>query len=278
MNTFLEIMLAPFIACLILTGMHSYLGLHVLTRGVIFVDLALAQLAALGITVAALFGYSLHSTQSYWFSLAFTIAGATLFASTRLHHSRIPPEAFIGIMYAVASAASMLVLHRVAEGGEELKSLLVGHLLFISWEEIIEIGVIYGLLGIFHYAFYDRFILVSENLPDARQKGVNVWGLDFLFYASFGVVVTSSVELAGILLVFSFLIVPAVCGALLSERNSARLLIGWVTAFIVTSIGLYVSYQWDLPTGATIVCAFGAVLFILIVMRFLFRILLSSTQ
>jgi len=257
MIDFFELMLAPFVACVILTGIHVYLGLHVIERGVIFVDLALAQLAAFGATVGFLFGWALHSQESYISSLIFTLIGAGIFALTRFRKQIIPQEALIGIVYAVASAASILVLSSSADGGEEFKNLLVGHLLFVEWAEIIRVGVIYSLIGVAYWIFREPLLLISKNPEQAFDSGKNVRFWDFFFYGTFGVIVTSSTELAGVLLVFSFLVVPAVCGVLLSDSVKARLLIGWSCGALTSIIGLVLSYSFDLPTGATIVCAFG---------------------
>ncbi len=267
MTDFISLMTRPFVACLILTGMHAYLGLHVIKREVIFVDLALAQIAALGATVGIFFGWSLHSTQSYFCSLSFTLVGAAIFALTRLRRPLVPQEALIGIAYAVAAAASIIVLSRSAEGGEELKSLLVGHLLFVDWPEILKILGLYAGIGILHWFFRVPLLLISSDPEQAFNSGVSVRLWDFFFYGTFGIIVTSSTELAGVLLVFSFLIVPAVCGALLSSTTKNRLIIGWICGVVTSVSGLSLSYFLDLPTGAAIVCAFAVTLLLCAALR-----------
>jgi len=257
MGEFWLLMLKPFVACLILTGIHAYLGLHVIERGVIFVDLALAQVAAFGATVGFLWGFGLHSTAGYFVSLAFTFLGAAVFALTRLRKPVVPQEALIGIVYAVAAAASILVLSRAAEGGEELKALLVGHLLFVEWAEIVKVLALYSLIGVVHWMARKPLLAISQDPEGAFARGLRVRWWDFLFYATFGFVVTSSVEMAGVLLVFSFLIVPAVCGVLLARTIGQRLVVGWVVGILTSVGGVTGSYVWDLPTGATVVCAFG---------------------
>lgn len=261
MNEFLELMLRPFLACLILTGIHAYLGLHVIERGVIFVDLALAQLAAFGTTVGFLLGWGLHSHQSYLCALGFTIAGAGVFAVTRFRKQIVPQEALIGIVYAIASAASILVLSRAPDGGEELKSLMVGHLLFISWAEVLKVACIYTVLGLAHWLWRKPLLAISTNPEAAFAQGIKVRWWDFFFYAVFGAIVTSSTELAGVLLVFSFLVVPAVCGVLLARTIRGRLLVGWGCGVITSVVGTTASYYLDFPTGAAIVCSFGFCLF-----------------
>ncbi len=260
MDEFLGLMVRPFVACLILTGIHAYLGLHVIEREVIFVDLALAQVAAFGATLGFLWGFGLHSTASYMIALMCTLIGAAVFALTRLRKPIVPQESLIGIVYAVAAAASILVLSRAPEGGEELKALLVGHILFVEWPEIAKIALLYSAVGFVHWLVRQPLLRISQDPSGAFAQGLRVRWWDFLFYATFGFVVTSSVEMAGVLLVFSFLIVPAVCGVLLAKTISRRLLIGWMAGALTSIGGVAASYVWDLPTGATVVCAFGVCL------------------
>ncbi len=270
--TVLQFLAAPFVASLILTGIHAYLGVHVVERGVIFVDLSLAQIAALGTTVAYLWGYDLHSTTAYLFSLGFTFLGAGIFAVSRVHRkTRIPQEAIIGIVYAVSAAVAILVMSKATQETEHLKEMLVGNILSVSWKELFKTAVLYSLVGVFHYLCRKRFLLISMNEPEAERQGINVRLWDFLFYISFGFVVTSSVAIAGVLLVFSFLIVPAVTAMLFAERLGPRLAIGWTMGAVVSAGGVALSFVLDLPTGATIVGTFGAALLIISGYRRAFR-------
>jgi zinc/manganese transport system permease protein len=260
----LSFLLLPFLAGLILTGIHAYLGMHVVERGVIFVDLSLAQIAALGTTTAYLAGHDLHDPVTYFWSLGFTILGAAVFALTRTHRheSRIPQEAIIGIVYAVSAAAAILAMSKAPEGTEHLKDMLVGNILTVSWKTVIETAIVYALVGVFHFVMRRRFLAISlgEEIP-----GVRLW--DFLFYTSFGFVVTSSVAIAGVLLVFSYLIVPSVTAMLFARTIGARLAIGWIMGAVVSALGILLSFHYDLPTGATIVCTFGAALGLLAAVR-----------
>jgi len=258
----LTLMAAPFAACLVLTGIHCYLGLHVVTRGVIFVDLALAQIAAFGAVLMLLFGYELSSSQSYVVSLLFTFLGAGIFALSRLRERVIPQEAIIGIVYAVFTAAAILVLDRAPHGHEALQTMLVGSILYVNWSAVLKMFLIYLAVGVFHYIFRKRFFLISQNVDKARKRGVPVIFWDFLFYITFGLVVTSSVKIAGVLLVFSYLIVPATCAMLLARGILPRLIIGWIIGFLVSVLGLFFSAKWDLPTGASVVTCFGLALII----------------
>jgi len=268
----LQLLWPAFVASLILTGIHTYLGVHVVERGVIFVDLSLAQIAALGSTVAYLSGYDLHSNMAYVFSLGFTFVGAAIFAVSRVHRkTRIPQEAVIGIVYAVSAAVAILVMSKATQETEHLKEMLVGNILAVTWPELVKTGVLYSLVGVFHYIFRKRFLLISMDEPEAERRGWNIRFWDFLFYMSFGFVVTSSVAIAGVLLVFCFLIVPSVTAMLFSERLGPRLAIGWSMGAVVSALGVYFSFLLDLPTGATIVAAFGVVLAILAGYRRAFR-------
>jgi zinc/manganese transport system permease protein len=260
MTDFLELMFKPFVACLILVAIHVYLGMHVVRRGIIFVDLALAQVSALGATLGFLFGFGLESTQGYLFAVGFTVLGAAVFTFTRSRDQIVPQEALIGIVYAVSASAAILVLSRAPEGGEELRELMVGNLLFVDWPQIVNVLVLYSIIAVMHYAARSRLLLISENPSEAYARGIRVHMWDFFFYATFGVVVTNAVQIVGVLLVFTLLIAPAICGAFLGNSITSRLLIAWVAGVATCTGGVAGSYFWDLPTGATIVCAFGVTL------------------
>ena len=260
-------LLAPFAASLILTGIHAYLGVHVVERGVIFVDLALAQIAALGATVAILVGMNPHGGGSYWISLAFTFIGAAIFAFARTRRGRIPQEAFIGITYAVASGAAILLMSKATGETEHLKDMLVGNILAVSWGDVRKTALLYGAIGLFHYIFRKKFLLISTNHGKEENLGFNVRLWDFAFYASFGFVVTSSVAIAGVLLVFCYLIVPSVGAMLFAERIGRRLAIGWTMGTLVSALGCLLSVWGDLPTGATIVVSFGGVLIVMFLVQ-----------
>jgi zinc/manganese transport system permease protein len=232
-------------------------------RGVIFVDLSLAQIAALGATIALLLplsGGDPHAPSVYWISLGFTFIGAAIFSLVRTHRARIPQEAIIGIAYAVASAAAILAMSKSTSQAEHLKDMLVGNIIAVSWSEVVHTAALYGAIGLFHYVFRHKFLMISMDPARAEADGVSIRLWDFLFYASFGFVVTSSVAIAGVLLVFCYLIVPSVAAMLYADRIGARLAIGWAMGTIVSALGVYLSLLLDLPTGATIVCTFGLVL------------------
>ena len=253
----------PIVACILLPWLLVYLGLHVVQRGIIFIDIAMAQMASLGICLAVLLHVDLESWTTFLIALAFTLVGAAIFSVTGKRASQIPQEAVIGISYVVAAAAAVLLLSRAAEGDEEIKNMLIGNILLVSPREVWERFALFAVVGVFHFIFRKNFLLVSFDRDGAYQKGLRVRWWDFLFYALFGLVVTSFVRIAGVLLVFTYLIVPAVCGINLAQRIGNRLLIGWIIALLGGVAGLFLSYWWDLPSGAAIVCTFGALLILI---------------
>lgn len=260
----LQFMAAPFAVCLILIGIHGYLGLHVLLRKVIFVDLALAQIAALGAVFALVEGHAPGSPASFAWSLGATTLGALVFSLTRARHedSKVPQEALIGITYVIASAAAILVADRAPEGAEHIKEILAGTILWVTWPTVIKDLVIYSAVGLFHYVFRRRFIRISEDPERAFEEGVRVRLWDFHFYLSFGVIITLSVEIAGVLVVFSYLVAPAIIALGSSDRWGVRIALAWGVGFLASALGLIASYQADLPSGPAIVCTLGLFLVI----------------
>ena len=253
--------LAPLVACMVIVAIHSYLGLHVIGREVIFVDLSLAQMAALGSTIAIFAGAEPDSSRAFAYSLGFTTLGAALFALSRSRiRGRVPQEAIIGITYVVASAASLLVADRSPKGGEAIKDILVGSLLWVGWAPIARMAAVYVGVGIFHWAFRRRFQTISLAEHEAEAAGWNLKWWDFLFYLSFGVVIAFSVQVVGVLLVFSFLVVPAAIAFQFAERWGPLTALAWLAGTVASAVGLALSFRYDLPTGPAIVCVFGLLL------------------
>jgi zinc/manganese transport system permease protein len=253
----LSLLWAPFLMCLVLTGIHAYLGFHVLAREVVFVDIALAQVAALGATLAFLLDFPLESPVSYASALGAALAGAVVLALTRSRERRVSQEAVIGVVYAVSAGAAVLAADRAPHGVEHLRGMLVGSLLTVRGADVLQVGLLYALVGLVHWLCRRPFFLISTDPAAAWRDGCRVRVWDFLFYATFGVVVTSSVRIAGVLLVFSYLIVPALAALAVAERPAARLAVGWAFGAAVSAVGIAGSALLDLPTGATVVCAFG---------------------
>ena len=252
----LDLMIPPIVAALVILSIHAYLGLHVIGREVIFVDLAFAQIAALGTTVALMFGVAPGTPLSLLFAFGFTMLGALLFSFTRMDESIVPQEAVIGIAYVVASAAVILLASLTAEGSEHLQETLTGTLLWVDWPVIVRLAGAYALIGAFHYVFRRRFLALTFKQDGVRN--VRLW--DFVFYLTFGMVISLSVEVAGVLMVFSALVIPAVIAFLYTNRFGLALVIAWASGTVATVGGIGASFYWDLATGPLLVCAFGATL------------------
>jgi zinc/manganese transport system permease protein len=266
----LELMAAPFAECLVLVAIHTYLGIHVLKRRVIFVDLALAQIAALGTTVGFLFGIMPETPAALVFSMIFTFLGAAVFSITRFRHEKVPQEAVIGLTYAVSCAIAVLVVEKT-RGAEHLKDILVGNLLWVTWADVAAAAIVYLIVGILHYFFRKRLFAISNDPEKAFAAGISVRAWDFLFYLTFGVVITFSTRVAGVLMVFVFLVAPAILAFMITNRVSYQLLIGWGTGTAVTVLGLYLSWVLDLPSGPAVIAFYGVALVIGGVIVFLVR-------
>jgi zinc/manganese transport system permease protein len=275
----LSLFLPPLVACLVIVAIHSYLGLHVIAREVIFVDLSLAQMAALGSAVAILAGSQPDSRAAFLYALGFTSIGAVVFALTRTEEKgRVPQEAIIGIVYVVASAAAILVADRTPRGGEAIKDILVGSLLWVTWPVIARLAAVYVALGLFHWVLRRRFLTISFQPEIALAKGWRIRWWDFLFYLSFGIVITFSVPIAGVLLVFSFLVVPAAIAFQFTRRQGPLAVISWIAGALASAAGLLVSFHYDLPTGPIIVCMFGLLLLVAYAARRLMGISVPAVE
>ncbi|HTV19012.1 MAG TPA: iron chelate uptake ABC transporter family permease subunit, partial [Polyangiaceae bacterium] len=252
--------LLPSAAALILVATHTYLGLHVVSRNVFFVDLALAQVAALGSTVAFLYGFDTGDSVTYYVSLLFAVGGAWFFSVARLPDNRVPEEAIIGLTFAVASAAAILLSAENPHGAEHLRDMMAGSILVVSPQEVGQAALLYGLIGVFHWVFRRQLLSVSIDRDAAARQGLRVRWWDFSFYLSFAVVITSSVRIAGVLLVFILLIAPAVCGAMFARGIRQRLFVGWAAGALAISFGLALSAQQDWPPAPAISCVFALIL------------------
>ncbi len=262
MNDAIHFLAAPLAMCLILAGIHCYLGLHVLARGVIFVDLSLAQVAAFGATCALLLGFEPHTGGAYLVSLGATFLAAGVFAVSRRHEKVFSQEAIIGIVYAMASAAVVLVADRLPHGAEHMKELLVGQVLWVTWPDVFRTAVIYSVVSLLHYLFRKQLLNVSFGKPQNRS---GFW--DFIFYALFGIVITSSVGVAGVLQVFAYLIVPSILGTLFFKSIAARLMFGWAISLTLSCFGMWLSYKLDVPAGAFIVVLFTAIPVVVLLLK-----------
>lgn len=249
-------------ASLVLAGIHAYLGFHVVQRGVIFVDLALAQMAAIGVALTLLLKLDDQPILAFMLPATATLLGAVIFAWLRQLERRVPLEAFIGITFAVAQATVILILEKTAAGTEHLKDTMIGSLYTVSPAVVLETAALYAVIGMLHYLFRRPLFFISENPAAARAAGVKIFLWDVFFYGSFGLVVTSSVRIAGVLLVFGFLVIPAVAGAVLAQTAGKKLTAGWVFGFIGSLVGLAVAFAADLPASPTILITMACLLIV----------------
>ena len=267
MSGFLEMMVLPVVMAIVLVVMHSHLGFHVVKRGVIFVDIALAQVAAFGVAVSLLLGGEPGSASTYAIALSGTFLGALLITTTRTQRQRVPQEAYIGVIYVVFSAAMILVLTQVPHGGEEINHLLVGSLLWVAWPTFFKTTLLYCALGVPLWFWRGPLRRISTDPEDARRAGLSVRLWDVIFYMILGTVVTFSVQIAGVLMVFTLLVVPTVMGMRLFPGLGKQMLYTLAVGITAVIMGSAASYILDLPTGAAIVCAFGLLLGVQVVVE-----------
>ena len=251
------------IVSLVLAGIHAYLGFHIVRRGVLFVDLALAQMAALGVALAVVLRLEHSEVQAYLLALGMTFVGAALFAWLRGRARSVPLEAFIGIVFATAQALVFLVLEKSPAGPEHLKETLVGSLFTVDPTHVLRVAILYAVIGLVHIALRKPFFEITNDPQAAEARGRRIFFWDLLFYATFGFVVTSSVQMAGVLLVFGFLVIPAVAGLMATSRPGPALAVGWIFGFVASVLGLLGSVRWDLPAAPTILVTLTALLLVM---------------
>jgi zinc/manganese transport system permease protein len=262
-----EILALPFfrvaaLAALVLAGIHAYLGFHIVRRGVLFVDLALAQMAALGVALGVVLHVEHDELRSYLLALGMTFVGAALFAWLRGHARQVPLEAFIGIVFATAQALVFLVLEKSPAGPEHLRETLVGSLFTVEPRHVAAVAALYAVIGAIHFALRKPFFEITTDPQGSRTRGRRLFLWDFLFYATFGSVVTSSVQIAGVLLVFGLLVIPAVAGVMTTPRTGPALAVGWTFGFVASVLGLVASVRWDMPAAPSILVTLTALLLV----------------
>lgn len=248
---------------LVLAGIHAYLGFHIVRRGVLFVDLALAQMAALGVALALVLGLEHHEFASYLLALGMTFVGAAVFAWLRGHSHHVPLEAFIGIVFATAQAVVFLILEKSPAGPEHLKETLVGSLFTVDPKHVLRVAILYAVIGAIHIALRKPFFEITNDPHGAQARGRHLFLWDFFFYTTFGFVVTSSVQMAGVLLVFGFLVIPAVAGLMATSRPGPALAVGWIFGFVASVAGLVGSVRFDLPAAPSILVTLTGMLLVL---------------
>jgi zinc/manganese transport system permease protein len=250
----------PFLGCVLLILIHAYFGIHILERGIIFVDLAMAQFIALGIAISFLVGH--EGTERNLYAVLFAILGASILALSRRIRKSVNLEAFIGVLYIFSFAGSILILDRTPHGLEEFRNILNGNILWVTPRSLFYAFLLYAAIGLFHFIFRKKFFALSYE--NESRNGL-FW--EFLFFLSFAFVLVSSVQIAGILQVFSFLVIPALIGRLYT-RDPVKILVGgWAIGLAASMLGIALSFVYDLPTAPLIVASLSSAFFLLLVRR-----------
>jgi len=279
MLTNLQFIIAPLAACLVLLTLTSYFGVHVLKREIIFIDIALAQIAVLGSAVAiymehsfqmpevVIWNLNLSHVLAYAFSLLFCLGAAFVFTILKNPRIKTPIEAFIGIAYALATTAAVIILDKSAGADVHLHDMLTGVLLWTDWPQVLRLALVFAAIGAFHLVYHKKFTRLTacyQGLAEPIKKR-KLW--DFLFYATFGIMIIESVRIAGVLTVFAFLILPASVSALFATRWRNRILIGLLSGLIASVLGLHFSLTLDLTASPLIILFLGLILLLAIVFR-----------
>ncbi|MGD8427152.1 MAG: metal ABC transporter permease [Balneolaceae bacterium] len=255
----LNFMVQAFIAAVITGLLLSYFGVHVVGRGIVFVDLALGQISSLGVAIAAYMG-----TGSTWIPIVATVVGALLLSLIKIKDKRLKQEAIIGIIYAFASAVTVLLISKSPHGDSDIQEVLFGNILAVSWSQISTLAIVFGVLALVHIFFRKHFFKLTEIFEENRGDEIglfNIW--NFLFYISIGLAIVFAVEIGGVIPVFSFLIIPSVCGIMIA-RSTVMVIISALTISLLGSfLGLNLSYHYDFPAGSSIVAVLG-ILFVLV--------------
>ena len=277
MTTAINFMFAPFIVCLLLIGINIYFGIHVIKREIIFIDIALAQIAAFGTIVATVFhifdphqnGHShhAHSHEEYFFAIGFTTLAAAVFTVLKSKKLPIPLESLIGIAYAVSATGAVILLDKAAGGDVHVHDMVAGSILWVSWHQIIEIFIVFSLVGLFHFIFRKKFIGLTDSYNENGENSNYSFLWDVIFYTTFGITVVHSVRVGGILIIFAFLIIPASISALFTDKWLSRILLGWGLGTLVAACGLYLSWIKDIPSAPTVILFLGVFLILALLIK-----------
>lgn len=269
----LDFMTQAFIVSIIVGILLAYLGVHVVGRGIVFVDLALGQISSLGVAYSDFVGYG-----QTIIPIIFALAGALLMSLIHIKDKRLKLEAIIGIIYAVASAVTVMLISKTPHGDSDIQEVLFGNILSIDWAQIQTIGIVFGAIALMHFFFHKKFFLLTESFekhdPDfaasvfKKKWEFSFW--NFLFYLSIGLTIVFAVRVSGVIPVFSFLIIPAVGAIMVSKRNLGVVVVAVIISVLGAFLGLNVSYKYDFPAGSSLVAVLGGIFFI-ISMFYLFK-------
>ncbi len=254
----LPFMVQAFTAAIITGILLSYLGVHVVGRGIVFVDLALGQISSMGVAFAAFIGTGLTSIP-----LIFTLVGALLMSFINIRDKRLKQEAIIGILYAFASSLTVLLISKTPHGDSDIQEVLFGNILSVSWQQIATLGIVFGAIALMHLIFYKKFFALTESFENGENHLVGIFNIwNFLFYISIGLAIVFAVKINGVIPVFSYLIIPAVSAILISKNKITVIIIAFIISIVASFFGLNFSFHYDFPAGSSIVAILG-IIFIL---------------
>ena len=254
----LPFMVQAFAAAVITGVLLSYLGVHVVGRGIVFVDLALGQISSLGVAFGAFIGTGLTSIP-----LIFTLAGALLMSFINIRDKRLKQEAIIGILYAFTSALTVLIISKTPHGDSDIQEVLFGSILSVGWEQITTLGIVFGAIALMHLVFFKKFFALTESFESGENHLVGIFNIwNFLFYISIGLAIVFAVKINGVIPVFSYLIIPAVSAILISKKKITVIIIACIISLLAGFFGLDFSFHYDFPAGSSIVTILG-IIFIL---------------
>jgi len=259
----IQILGLPLLACILMSAILGYLGIHVLKREVIFIDIALAQIAAVG-SIAAHLVFEVHgdSTVAYICALGCVLLSAAFYAVIRNRITQISLEAVIGISYAIAAAGTLFLVGIAPGGHVHVQQILSGSLLWTNWRDIVLSLLVFSAVGACFYFFRKPLNRLSNNYQKAHAEGLKTAMWDFVFYMLLGIVITLTVQMAGIVVVFAFLIIPSTISALFSSHWGIRMLIGWAVTAVASVSGLLFAYYLDFSIGPAVALFLGGELII----------------
>ena len=251
----LPFMVQAFAAAVITGVLLSYLGVHVVGRGIVFVDLALGQISSLGVAFAAFIGTGLTSIP-----LIFTLVGALLMSFINIRDKRLKQEAIIGILYAFASALTVLFISKTAHGDSDIQEVLFGNILSISWHQIYMVGIVFGAIALVHLVFARKFFKLTESFENGENHLVGIFNIwNFLFYMSIGLTIVFAVKINGVIPVFSYLIIPAVSAIMMSKNKITVIILAFIISILGGFFGLNFSFHYDFPAGPSVVAVLGGI-------------------
>ena len=233
----------------------SYLGVHVVGRGIVFVDLALGQISMLGVAFA-----NFVEKDPTVISIVFTMVGAFLLSFVNVKDKRLKQEAIIGIVYAVACAATVLLISKAPHGEADISEVLFGSLFTVTTTQIEVMALVFGAIGVVHIVFRKKFFELTEKFENHQVEHIGVFNLwNFLFYLSIGLAIVLAVRAGGVIPVFSYIVVPPVAAILLTRKKTGLVFIAMALSVVGSFFGIYFSTHFDFPAGSSVVAILGVI-------------------